>query len=511
MVKENYQVLARKYRPKKFKDVAGQTIIVKKLQQAISTGRIPHAFLFAGPRGVGKTTVARIFAKALNCVDGPALEPCNNCIFCKEIDEGTSMDFLEIDGASNRGIEEIRSLREAVSLRPAKARYKIYLIDEVHMLTNEAFNALLKTLEEPPDYVKFIFATTSPEKILPTITSRCQRYDFKPLGFDETASMIEKIIASEGYTIVDEAMKKLIEAGSGSLRDILGYLDQVMVLADGKNITPNITMEVLGTVSGSSTWEILKSIVKGDVKNAIIMLHRQASEGKDISYLVSALARKVQIVIWNHYGIGLQDEEIDSEWVKYFKRVPVQKFVKALELIMQTKEKIRYEPLEIVLGELLIFSLVDVLKTEIDMVAENTLQAEKKEENQVSPEPVVDNRVSKQDIDEISKINQKWEEILMMVKKNKPLVYAALREGRPVKCENNCIQIAFQETFKFLCQKVIDNKAIVEKIIENLLGTRYTINCFVVSGEKKIPLKDRSEVKEIIDIFGGGEIIETGE
>ncbi|HXK45199.1 MAG TPA: DNA polymerase III subunit gamma/tau, partial [bacterium] len=194
MEKEVYQVLARKYRPRTFAEIAGQQTIVKKLQQAITSKRIPHAFLFAGPRGVGKTTIARIFARALNCVEGPAVEPCNRCVFCMEIYQGTSMDFLEIDGASNRGIEEIRSLREAVSLRPAKARFRIYLIDEVHMLTNEAFNALLKTLEEPPDYAKFIFATTSPEKIPATIVSRCQRYDFKMLNDEEISMMVKKVV-----------------------------------------------------------------------------------------------------------------------------------------------------------------------------------------------------------------------------------------------------------------------------------------------------------------------------
>ncbi|MCX7705193.1 MAG: DNA polymerase III subunit gamma/tau [bacterium] len=510
-----YQVLARKYRPRIFGDVAGQNSIVRKLQQAISTGRIPHAFLFAGPRGVGKTTIARVFAKALNCVEGPAVEPCNKCVFCKEIDEGTSMDFLEIDGASNRGIEEIRSLREAVSLRPAKARYKIYLIDEVHMLTNEAFNALLKTLEEPPEYVKFIFATTAPEKILPTIISRCQRYDFKPIGYDEIKMMVDKIVRNEGYTITPEAMKKLIEAGTGSLRDILGYLDQIMVLAEDNNITPELTMEVLGVVPGESIWEILKSMVKGDVKNSISLLHKLVCEGKDITNLLGTMAKKVQTVIWDHYGITARDEETDGVWIEYFRPVATEKFVKALELIMQTKEKIRYEPLELVLAELLFFNLVDVLKTDIELRDEITVSKKEEvsktqeKEQDTSQMPDIAVEEEQQPEDEFSKINRKWEEILSLIKKNRPLVYAALREGKPVKVENKCIHIAFQESFKFLCQKVNDNKVFIERNLEKLLGDRYAISCFVLASEKKIPLKESPEVREIIDFFGGGEIIET--
>lgn len=178
-----YEVLARKYRPKNFDEFVGQNYVVETLKKEIEKNKTVHAYIFAGPRGSGKTSMARVFSKALNCEKGPTINPCNKCDICKEITSGTSLDVIEIDGASNRGIDEIRSLRENVNLRPSKARYKIYIIDEVHMLTTEAFNALLKTLEEPPEYVKFIFATTAPEKILPTIMSRCQRFDFRPLTF----------------------------------------------------------------------------------------------------------------------------------------------------------------------------------------------------------------------------------------------------------------------------------------------------------------------------------------
>ncbi|MCM8763946.1 MAG: DNA polymerase III subunit gamma/tau [Candidatus Omnitrophica bacterium] len=505
MENEIYQVLARKYRPRTFAEIAGQGIVVKKLQHAISSNRIPHAFLFSGPRGVGKTTVARIFARALNCSEGPAIEPCNKCVYCNEIYEGSSMDFLEIDGASNRGIEEVRALRESVSLKPAKAGYRIYLIDEVHMLTNEAFNALLKTLEEPPEHAKFIFATTAPEKIPATIVSRCQRYDFKPLQFDEISGMIKRVVENEGYSIEPEAMKKLIEAGYGSLRDILGYLDQIIVLAEGKSITFDLTTEVLGIASGESAWEMIKIFVDGDIKQAITYLHKIVSEGKDITNFLSAIARKMQIVIWAHFGIGAGDEEIDRRWTGFFKDVAVEKFIRALELVMQTKEKIRYEPLELVLAELLCFNLVETLRTRLEK--QNAPGVAEKDTAQKEMQLDIEQSVSRDQ--QLAKIMSKWEEILGVIKKTRPLVCAALREGKPVKTEGNCIHIAFGENFSFLCQKVIDNRSFVEKTLEKLLGNNYTINCFVSSSEKKIPLKETPEVKKIIEFFGGGEVVET--
>ncbi|MCM8814402.1 MAG: DNA polymerase III subunit gamma/tau [Candidatus Omnitrophica bacterium] len=517
MENEIYQVLARKYRPRTFAEIAGQGIVVKKLQNAISSKRIPHAFLFSGPRGVGKTTIARIFARALNCSEGPAIEPCNKCVYCNEIYEGSSMDFLEIDGASNRGIEEVRALREAVALKPAKARYRIYLIDEVHMLTNEAFNALLKTLEEPPEHAKFIFATTAPEKIPATIVSRCQRYDFKPLKFDEISGMIKKVVENEGYSIEPEAMKKLIETGYGSLRDILGYLDQVIVLAEEKTITLALVTEVLGIASGESAWEIIKIFVDGDIKQAINYLHKLVSEGKDITNLLSTIAKKMQMIIWDYYGISSYDEDSDRGWIGVFKNVAVEKFIKAIELVMQTKEKIRYEPLELVLAELLCFNLVETLRTPLEKQnvpivdrAQKEMQEEKVEKQKKKPAESENEQPVSQD-EPLERIKGKWEEILGTIKKNKPLLYAALREGKPVKIEGNCIHIAFGDNFRFLCQKVIENKSFVEKTLEKILGNNYTIDCFISDSEKKISLKDSAEVKQIIEFFGGGEIVEKGE
>ncbi|MGE5855121.1 MAG: DNA polymerase III subunit gamma/tau, partial [Syntrophaceae bacterium] len=222
-----YLVLARKWRPQVFEDVVGQDHVITTLRNAIRLGRVAHAFIFSGPRGVGKTSVARILAKALNCEKGPSEIPCNACANCREITEGSSMDVREIDGASNRGIDEIRELRENVKFSPSSSRYKIYIIDEVHMLTKEAFNALLKTLEEPPEHVMFIFATTEVHKVPATILSRCQRFDFRRISIEEIMTRLRYIAGEEKVTIDEDALMVIAKKGDGSLRDSQSIFDQV--------------------------------------------------------------------------------------------------------------------------------------------------------------------------------------------------------------------------------------------------------------------------------------------
>ena len=221
----SYLVLARKWRPQSFEDVSGQEHITRTLRNAIAAKRIAHAYLFTGVRGVGKTTAARILAKALNCELGPTAMPCNECSQCKEITQGSSVDVIEIDGASNRGIEEIRTLRENVKYTPARGRYKVYIIDEVHQLTEAAFNALLKTLEEPPAHIVFVLATTDPRDIPPTVLSRVQRFDFRPIAPDALRASLEHILNKEQIPFEPAALPVIVRAAEGSLRDALSLLD----------------------------------------------------------------------------------------------------------------------------------------------------------------------------------------------------------------------------------------------------------------------------------------------
>ncbi|MFN3477224.1 MAG: DNA polymerase III subunit gamma/tau, partial [Candidatus Methylomirabilales bacterium] len=245
----SYLVLARKWRPQTFDEVVGQRPVTQTLKNAILQNRLAHALLFAGPRGVGKTTTARILAKALNCEQGPTPEPCNRCPRCREITEGRSMDCIEIDGASNRGIDEVRELRENVRYAPALGKSKVIIIDEVHMLTEPAFNALLKTLEEPPPRVVFVLATTEPHKVPPTIHSRCQRHDFRRIGLQEMVGRLQTICSAEGIEVEKEALLAMAKAAEGSLRDAESLLDQVIAYS-GQKVKLQDVVEALGLIEG---------------------------------------------------------------------------------------------------------------------------------------------------------------------------------------------------------------------------------------------------------------------
>jgi DNA polymerase III subunit gamma/tau len=285
-----YLVLARKFRPQKFDEVAGQEPVVRTLVNAIAQDRIGHAFLFSGPRGVGKTSVARILAKSLNCEKGPTGTPCNLCSNCKEITEGISMDVREIDGASNRGIDEIRELRENVKFAPATSKYKIYIIDEVHMLTREAFNALLKTLEEPPGHVVFIFATTENHKVPATILSRCQCYDFRRISLGEITNNLGKVAVAEGITISDTALSWIAEAGDGSMRDSQSIFDQVIAYA-GMNISDEDVEDILGLADRKYLFRISEAVFTRSAGTCLMILEEAYLAGLDMKHFYSMLLK----------------------------------------------------------------------------------------------------------------------------------------------------------------------------------------------------------------------------
>lgn len=275
-----YQVLARKRRPQTFDEVIGQSAITQTLVNAIRLNRLGHAFLFSGSRGIGKTTTARILAKALNCEHGPTPEPCNACLHCREITAGSSMDVIEIDGASNRGIDEIRELRENVKYSPVSARCKVIIIDEVHMLTREAFNALLKTLEEPPDHVKFILATTEAHKVPVTILSRCQRYDFRRLDVATLTGYLMDICRKESVTVEERTLEVLARMADGGIRDCLSLLDQVISFS-GTVIDHRQTMELLGRIDPDLLHDVFRSIASGEGAQALTRFAQYIDGGGD--------------------------------------------------------------------------------------------------------------------------------------------------------------------------------------------------------------------------------------
>ena len=292
----SYQVLARKWRPQVFEDVVGQGHITRTLQNAIATNRLAHAFLFSGPRGVGKTTTARILAKALNCKEGPTPHPCGVCDSCKETAAGTSVDVIEIDGASNRGIEHIRELRETVKYAPVGGKNKVYVIDEVHMLTNEAFNALLKTLEEPPPHVIFIFATTEPQKIPATIHSRCQRYGFKRILLHEIAATLRQIADREGITVSEQGLAMIAGAAEGSMRDSQSLLDQA-VSYSGMTVRDEDLQSILGNVPLQTLTAFTDGILAHDSAALLQQIDELLEQGQDMRQFLAGLVEHIRNLI----------------------------------------------------------------------------------------------------------------------------------------------------------------------------------------------------------------------
>src|SRR5687767_12617176 len=283
-----YVVIARRYRPQSFGELIGQEHVARALQQAITSDRVGHAYLFTGARGVGKTSAARIFAKALNCVRGPTPDPCNQCDVCVRVAAGDDIDVLEIDGASNRGIDEIRQLRQNVAVRPSRVRYKIYIIDEVHMLTKEAFNALLKTLEEPPEHVKFIFATTEPHKIPITILSRCQRFDFAGISPSAIEQRLAQIASAEGVSVEPEALQILASRAAGSMRDSQSLLEQLLALGHERITAADVT-DLLGIAPAERLSGMVGHLVARDAAAALAELDAILRGGVEVGLLLDQL------------------------------------------------------------------------------------------------------------------------------------------------------------------------------------------------------------------------------
>ena len=313
----SYLALARKYRPQTFTEVLSQDFIISTLQNAIKLGRVAHAYLFTGPRGVGKTSTARIFAKALNCTNPIDFAPCGQCENCLEITGGTSLDVIEIDGASNRGVEEIRSLREAVKFVPVKSKYKVIIVDEVHMLTEQAFNALLKTLEEPPEYVIFIFATTDQHKIPVTILSRCQRYEFKKISYDEMSKNLENILNIENVTYEKDALNYIIRNSDGCMRDALSLLDQVIAYSGG-NITLQDTSYLLGITDAYISNNIFSAVLKEDTASLPELISQIDEKGIDYKYMAECLIEHTRNMLFIVVAGKTPSNHMTSDEVEFY-------------------------------------------------------------------------------------------------------------------------------------------------------------------------------------------------
>ncbi|MGH7946181.1 MAG: DNA polymerase III subunit gamma/tau [Opitutaceae bacterium] len=304
-----YQVIARKWRPQTFDDVVGQDHVVRTLKNAIGRQRVAHAYLFVGPRGTGKTSTARIFAKALNCTNGPNADFDVNDPACKAIAEGSHLDVIEIDGASNNGVDQVRDLRETVRYAPAQGKFKIYIIDEVHMLTTAAFNALLKTLEEPPPHVKFVFATTDPQKLLPTIISRCQRFDLKPIPNDLIIARLKKIATEEKIKVSDGALACIARLADGGMRDAQSIFDQ-MISFCGSEIAEADVLDVYGLVAGEKIAELAAALAAGDHQKIVAIVDGCDAAGRDLVRLLIDLQALVRGALLDAIAKGGKSDQL---------------------------------------------------------------------------------------------------------------------------------------------------------------------------------------------------------
>lgn len=310
-----YEVLARKWRPKQMADVIGQEHVTRTLQHAIESDRVAHAYLFVGPRGIGKTTLSRIFAKALNCEHGPTPTPCDQCDLCREIMSGSSLDVIEIDAASNNGVDNIRELRESIQFAPARAKYKIYIIDEVHMLSTGAFNALLKTLEEPPPHAKFIFATTEIDKLPATIISRCQRFDLRRIPTTLIVNYLRHVSEEEGVKADNDALLAIARGAEGGMRDALGALDQIISFKGGE-ISENDVLAVFGLVSRTQLEKLAEAILKGDMASGLRIIDDLDHKGKDL--------RRLAVELLEHFRNLLVRQQLGNDAVSALDVTPEQ-------------------------------------------------------------------------------------------------------------------------------------------------------------------------------------------
>ncbi|MDD5109402.1 MAG: DNA polymerase III subunit gamma/tau [Candidatus Omnitrophica bacterium] len=519
----SYTVFALKWRPQDFESIVGQDHIVGTLKNAIQKNRLAHAYLFAGPRGVGKTSAARILAKALNCKDGPTLKPCQKCPSCLEINQGRSLDVIEIDGASNRGIDEIRALRENVKFSPTQGKYKVYIIDEVHQITSDGFNALLKTLEEPPEFVKFIFATTHPQKVLPTIISRCQRMDFRRITVIEIISQLEKIVRQEKITIDKEVLFAIAKSSDGSLRDAESILDQLVSFSQG-NVSLKDAISVLGMVEQDVLFTITDKIIQKDPVGSLKLFNDIIDDGKDPGvFLVNLIEhfRNLMVAKISKADAKLVDlpQEVCDRLFKQSQLLSLEEIFTAFNILIATQEMTKRLdsqriPLEI--------SLVRLAhnKNRIDSpVTQPCVQVEpksaavtfEKKENSIPEETIKEASVQTPSIS-LENVKNAWSNIVNNLAKIKMSVSTYLSEGEPTRVQGNMVTVAFPKSCS-LHKESLDkkeNKIMVEKTASELCNTDLRLNFILVADlARDTDTRSNPFVKSAIEMFGG-RIIKEG-
>jgi len=535
-----YEVLARKWRPQQFEDVVGQEHVTRTLTNAISMERTAHAYLLVGPRGIGKTSIARIFAKALNCAQGPTTEPCDKCDSCREITAGTNLDVLEIDGASNNGVEQVRDLRETVKYAPSHGSHKVYIIDEVHMLSTAAFNALLKTLEEPPSHVKFVFATTEPERVLPTIVSRCQRFDLRRIPVSLIVQRLRLIAKAEKVKVDDDALLAIARGSEGGLRDAESALDQ-LISFKGKKIAEDDVLSVFGLVSRETLEELGEEVIRGNVKELIHIVAKLDEAGKNLRRVVLELMEHFRNLLVCLNVDGVDDNlELTEAQIEVLKKqselTDTARVLRVIEILSETENRMRYALSRRTLLETAliraaraavvvsleeILSQINALKAGLDPGAgaqppseepsgrrtRVTAKPEQKSGARMNRDSAPDDTVPKDrserepderelppaggnDASELSMLRERWAEAAEMIGKIAVAARTPLVDARPASLKGNELVIAFDPEFaeERRAFEVARNRKAVEHVLGRMLKRKLLVKYTV--GESPMVLKE---------------------
>jgi len=522
-----YLSLYRKYRPRNFAEIVGQRHVTQTLANAVKAGRTAHAYLLCGPRGTGKTSTALVLAMALNCEHGPTPSPCGKCAACKGIISGSALDVFEFDAASHRGVDDIGPVLERVALAPAELRVKVYIIDEVHMLSPAAFNSFLKTLEEPPAHVVFVLATTEPHRVLPTILSRCQRFDFHRVGVRDIENTIRGVAEKETIEIDGKAVTMLAHAADGSVRDALTLLDQAVAYAEGA-VTADVITEILGGIDFALLAEFADVLSRHDLSAAFALIDRIIAEGKDLRQLVAGLIehyRNLLLLAVDRRGrdaLALPEETV-KRLAEQAGMLAPDDIIRALGLLSETDKELRFTSQPRLLLELAAVRIcrppeaAPAGERASRGAAKTAPKAEPRvaeaTEPQPSPGPASEEEAPLEPgaPSDLTEIKRRWDELLAQLRASKqPGIAAFLLEASPISLENGVLMLSFNHQFHYDQMARNQERAkVVSKAVKRMFGHEVNVKCQMASGaESSEPPPQPKAVQDILAMFPGSEIEE---